>query len=58
LQAGLAEIPIVPIDRSGAAILRRRQKLLLRGAAPTQGRACVECGTPIAFGVSRTAILS
>ena len=52
LQAGLAEIPIVPIDRSGAAILRRGQKLLLRGAAPTQGRAYVECfGTPIAFGV-------
>jgi tRNA pseudouridine55 synthase len=52
LQAGLAEIPIVPIDRSGAAILRRGQKLLLRGPAPTQGRAYVEClGTPIAFGV-------
>ena len=52
LQAGLAEIPIVPIGRSGAAILRRGQKLLLRGGAPTQGRAYVECfGTPIAFGV-------
>ena len=52
LQAGLAEIPIVPIDRSGAAILRRGQKLLLRGAAPIQGRAYAECfGTPIAFGV-------
>ncbi len=52
LQAGLAEIPIVRIDRSGAAILRRGQKLLLRGLAPIHGRAYVECfGTPIAFGV-------
>jgi tRNA pseudouridine55 synthase len=52
LQAGLAEMPVLPIDRSAAAILRRGQKLLLRGAAPTQGRAYAECfGTPIAFGV-------
>jgi tRNA pseudouridine55 synthase len=52
LQAGLAEIPVLPTDRSGAAILRRGQKLLLRGAAPTHGRAYVECfGTPVAFGV-------
>ena len=52
LQAGLAEIPLLPIDRSGAATLRRGQKLLLRGAAPTQGPAYAECfGTPIAFGV-------
>jgi len=52
LQAGLAEIPVLPIDRSAAAILRRGQKLLLRGAAPTEGRAYAECfGTPIAFGV-------
>jgi tRNA pseudouridine55 synthase len=52
LQAGLAEIPILPVDRSGAAILRRGQKLLLRGPAPAEGRAYVEClGTPIAFGV-------
>jgi len=52
LQAGLAEIPTVRIDRSGAAILRRGQKLLLRGLAPINGRAYVECfGTPIAFGV-------
>ena len=52
LQAGLAEIPILPIDRSGAAILRRGQKLLLRGPTPTQGRAYVESfGTPIAFGI-------
>jgi tRNA pseudouridine55 synthase len=52
LQAGLAEVPIVAVDRSAAATLRRGQKLLLRGPAPTQGRAYVECfGTPIAFGV-------
>jgi tRNA pseudouridine55 synthase len=52
LQAGLAEIPVLAIDRSAAAILRRGQKLLLRGAAPTQGRVYAECfGTPIAFGV-------
>jgi len=52
LQAGLAEIPVLPTDRSGAAILRRGQKLLLRGSAPTHGRAYVECfGTPIAFGI-------
>jgi tRNA pseudouridine55 synthase len=52
LQAGLAEIPALPVDRSGAAILRRGQKLLLRGAVPAPGRAYVECfGAPIAFGV-------
>jgi tRNA pseudouridine55 synthase len=52
LQAGLAEMPVLPIDRSAAAILRRGQKLLLRGAAPIQGRAYAECfGTPIAFGL-------
>jgi len=53
LQAGLSEIPILPVDRTGAATLRRGQKLLLRGAAaPTEGRAYAECfGTPVAFGV-------
>jgi tRNA pseudouridine55 synthase len=52
LQAGLAEIPVLPVDRSGAAILRRGQRLLLRGPAQTRGRAYVECfGTPVAFGV-------
>jgi tRNA pseudouridine55 synthase len=52
LQAGLGEMPILRVERSSAAILRRGQKLLLRGPAPTQGRAYVECfGTPIAFGV-------
>ena len=52
LFSSLGEIPIVPVDRSAAATLRRGQKLLLRGPAPTQGRAYIECfGTPIAFGV-------
>ena len=37
LQAGLGEIPIVPVDRSAAATLRRGQKLLLRGAGPNPG---------------------
>ena len=32
LQAGLAELPLLPIDRNGAATLRRGQSLLLRGA--------------------------
>jgi tRNA pseudouridine55 synthase len=51
LQAGLAEIPTLPVDRSGAAIVRRGQKLIIRGAGPTEGRAYVECfGTPVAFG--------
>jgi tRNA pseudouridine55 synthase len=52
LQAGLGEIPILPVDRTAAATLRRGQKLLLRGPVPTHGRVYVECfGTPIAFGV-------
>ena len=34
LQAGLAELAVLPVDRNGAAILRRGQPLLLRGAAP------------------------
>jgi tRNA pseudouridine55 synthase len=52
LQAGLAEIPALRVDRSGAAIVRRGQKLLLRGSGPTEGRAYLECfGTPVAFGI-------
>ena len=54
VQAGLAEIPLLSVDRGGAATLRRGQKLLLRGPAPMQGPAYAECfGTPIAFGVIR-----
>jgi tRNA pseudouridine55 synthase len=52
VQAGLAEIPLLAIDRADAATLRRGQKLLLRGAAPMQGPAYADClGTPIAFGI-------
>jgi tRNA pseudouridine55 synthase len=52
LQAGLAELALLPVDRNGAAILRRGQSLLLRGAAPPEGPAWVSCfGTPVAFGV-------
>jgi tRNA pseudouridine55 synthase len=53
LEAGLAELTCIPVDRDGAAILRRGQKLLLRGArAPGEGPAYAACfGAPIAFGV-------
>ena len=52
VQAGLAEIPLLAVDRASAATLRRGQKLLLRGPAPMQGPAYADCfGTPIAFGV-------
>jgi tRNA pseudouridine55 synthase len=54
VQAGLAELPLLPVDRAGAATIRRGQKLLLRGPAPAQGFAYADCfGTPIAFGVIR-----
>lgn len=53
VDAGLAELPRVAVDRNGAAILRRGQKLLLRGAdAPAEGMAYAACfGAPVAFGV-------
>ncbi len=52
LQQGLAELACLPVDRNGAAILRRGQRLLLRGAAPAAGPAWAACfGTPVAFGV-------
>jgi tRNA pseudouridine55 synthase len=53
LEAGLAELTCIPVDRDGAAILRRGQKLLLRGGrAPGEGPAYASCfGAPIAFGV-------
>jgi tRNA pseudouridine55 synthase len=53
LEAGLAELPRIAVDRNGAGVLRRGQKLLLRGAdAPGEGPAYVACfGAPIAFGV-------
>jgi tRNA pseudouridine55 synthase len=50
--AGLAEWRALAIDRDGAAILRRGQKLLLRGRdAPAEGPAYAACfGAPVAFG--------
>ena len=43
VEAGLAELPRLAVDRNGAAILRRGQKLLLRGAAlPPSGPAYAE----------------
>jgi tRNA pseudouridine55 synthase len=42
----------LPVDRNSAAVLRRGQSLLLRGAVVTEGPAWAVClGTPIAFGV-------
>jgi len=53
VEAGLAELPRLAIDRNGAATLRRGQKLLLRGDAyPGDGPAYASCfGAPVAFGV-------
>ena len=53
VEAGLSELARVAIDRTGAATLRRGQKLLLRGsAAPDEGPAYTVClGTPVAVGV-------
>ena len=52
VEAGLAELPRLAVDRDGAATLRRGQKLLLRGAhAPVEGPAYAACfGAPVAFG--------
>ena len=53
VEAGLAELPCVTLDRDGAAMLRRGQKLLLRGGhIPAEGPAYAACcGAPVAFGV-------
>jgi tRNA pseudouridine55 synthase len=53
VEAGLVELARVPVDRDGAAILRRGQRLLLRGsAAPSEGPVYAVCsGTPVAVGV-------
>jgi len=52
IEAGLAELPCLAIDRDGAAQLRRGQKLLIRGShIPPEGPAWASCfGEPIAFG--------
>ena len=53
VEAGLRELTSIALDRDGAAILRRGQKLLLRGShAPGDGPAYASCfGAPIAFGM-------
>ena len=52
VEAGLAELTRIAVDRNGASILRRGQKLLLRGsAAPGEGPAYSVClGTPVSVG--------
>ena len=52
VEAGLSELNRISVDRSGAAILRRGQKLLLRGSgAPGEGPAYTVClGTPVSVG--------
>jgi tRNA pseudouridine55 synthase len=53
VEAALAELPCLAVDRDGAAVLRRGQKLLLRGAnVPAEGPVYAACfGAPVAFGV-------
>ena len=50
---GLSELARIPVDRDGAAVLRRGQQLLLRGPGPSEGEAAyVSCfGEPVAIGV-------
>ncbi len=52
VEAGLAVLPCVIVDRDGAARLRRGQSLILRGRdAPSEGVAYAVCGgVPVAFG--------
>ncbi|MFN3891116.1 MAG: tRNA pseudouridine(55) synthase TruB [Beijerinckiaceae bacterium] len=52
VEAGLAEVACVVVDRDGAARLRRGQSLILRGRdAPSDGYAYAACGgVPVAFG--------
>ena len=52
IQAGLAQLAMVPVDYNGAGILHRGQPLLLRGAQPPpEGLAWASCyGAPVAFG--------
>jgi len=52
VEAGLADLACVVVDRDSAARLRRGQSLILRGRdAPTEGIAYAACGgVPVAFG--------
>ncbi|ACB94688.1 tRNA pseudouridine(55) synthase TruB [Beijerinckia indica] len=48
IEAGLTEMPRIPVDRSTAAKLRRGQSILLRGHdIPTEGPAYAACGDVI-----------
>jgi tRNA pseudouridine55 synthase len=53
VEAGLAEIPCMTIDRTAAARLRQGQSIILRGRdAPLEGAAWAACdGVPVAQGV-------
>ena len=52
LKAGLVELASLPVDRNGAAVLRRGQPLLIRGSPLTAGPAWAACfGTPVALGM-------
>jgi tRNA pseudouridine55 synthase len=53
VEAGLAELACIALDRDEAAIVRRGQKLLMRGSrAPSEGPAYAACfGAPVAFGM-------
>ena len=52
VEAGLSEVPEIPIGRNDAARLRRGQALILRGRdAPAEGMAYASCGgVVVAFG--------
>ncbi len=51
VEAGLAELACVAVDRHGAAMLRRGQKLLLRGVGAPEGPAyAARLGAPVALG--------
>jgi tRNA pseudouridine55 synthase len=51
VEAGLAELACVAVDPRGAAILRRGQKLLLRGVGAPEGPAYAALlGAPVALG--------
>ena len=52
VEAGLADVPEIPIGRHEAARLRRGQALILRGRdAPAEGMAYASCGgVVVAFG--------
>jgi tRNA pseudouridine55 synthase len=51
VEAGLGEVPEIPVDRALASRLRRGQSILVRGNGPTEGPAYAACGgTIVALG--------